>query len=124
MTFNLADLFELVVDAVPERTAMVTDTGRWSYADLDRRANQLANHLAAAGVGPNQHVGLMAYNGTEYVEGMLAAFKLARRPDQRQLPLCDRRAPPPVRRRRPGRAHLRTASSADGSPRWSPTCPA
>jgi acyl-CoA synthetase (AMP-forming)/AMP-acid ligase II len=76
VTFNLADLFELVVDAVADRTAMVTDTGRWTYAAIDERANRLANHLAAAGVRPNQHIGLMAYNGTEYVEGMLAAFKL------------------------------------------------
>jgi acyl-CoA synthetase (AMP-forming)/AMP-acid ligase II len=76
VTFNLADLFELVVDAVADRTAMVTDTGRWTYAAIDERANRLANHLAAAGVGLNQHIGLMAYNGTEYVEGMLAAFKL------------------------------------------------
>jgi 3-oxocholest-4-en-26-oate---CoA ligase len=76
VTFNLADLFELVVDTVPDRTAMVTDSGRWTYASIDERANRLANHLAAAGVRPNQHIGLMAYNGTEYVEGMLAAFKL------------------------------------------------
>ena len=76
MTFNLADLFECAADAVPERTAMVTDRGRFTYAALDERVNRLANHLAASGIGAGDHVGLMLLNGTEYVEGMLAAFKI------------------------------------------------
>jgi acyl-CoA synthetase (AMP-forming)/AMP-acid ligase II len=76
VSFNLADLFERVVDAAPERTAIAAGSRRLSYAGLDERANRLAHHLAGAGVEPNQHIGLMAVNGTEYVEGMLAAFKL------------------------------------------------
>ena len=76
MTFNLADLFEVVADAVPDRTALITDRGRFTYALLEERANRLAGVLAEAGVGAGDHVGLMLVNGTEYVEGMLAAFKL------------------------------------------------
>ncbi|GAC1315226.1 MAG: acyl-CoA synthetase [Acidimicrobiales bacterium] len=76
MTLNLADLFEVVADAVPDRVALVTDRGRFSYAQLEERSNRLAAVLAAAGVGPGDHVGLMLVNGTEYVEGMIAAFKL------------------------------------------------
>ena len=76
MTFNLADLFEVVADAVPDRTALVTDRGRFTYAQVEDRSNRLAHALAAAGVGPGDHVGLMLVNGSEYVEGMLAAFKL------------------------------------------------
>jgi acyl-CoA synthetase (AMP-forming)/AMP-acid ligase II len=76
LSFNLADLFERVVDAVPERTALVTGSRRLSYAELDERSNRLAYHLAGAGVRAGQHVGLMAVNDSEYVEGMLAAFKL------------------------------------------------
>ena len=76
MTLNLADLFEVVADAVPERVALVTDRGRFSYAQLEERSNRLAAVLASAGVGPGDHVGLMLVNGTEYVEGMIAAFKL------------------------------------------------
>src|SRR5207302_4537064 len=68
--------FELVVDAVPDRLAMVAGDRRLSYRDLDDRVNRLANHLVAAGVRPAQHVGLMMVNGTEYIEGMLAAFKI------------------------------------------------
>ena len=74
--FNLADLFEVVVDTVPEREALVAGDRRLTYADLDVRANRLANHLRAAGIGPGDHVGLQLVNGSEYLEGMLAAFKL------------------------------------------------
>ncbi|MCU1463903.1 MAG: AMP-binding protein [Acidimicrobiales bacterium] len=76
MEFNLADLFEAVVDAVPEREAIVDREMRLSYAALDERANRLAHALAAHGIGPGDHVGVWLYNGREYLETMLAAFKL------------------------------------------------
>jgi acyl-CoA synthetase (AMP-forming)/AMP-acid ligase II len=75
-TFNLADLFEVAAAAVPDREAAVCGSRRLTYADLDDRANRLASVLADAGVGVGDHVGLHLYNGTEYLEGMLAAFKL------------------------------------------------
>src|SRR6266498_5312086 len=74
--FNLADLFEAVADTVPAREALVCGATRLTYADLDDRATRLANALADRGVGPSDHVGLWLYNGNEYLEGMLAAFKL------------------------------------------------
>lgn len=76
MQFNLADLFESVVDAVPDGPALVCDDRRLTYAELDDRANRLAHHLAEAGVGPRDNVGLQLTNGTEYIEGMLACFKI------------------------------------------------
>ena len=74
--FNLADLFESVVDAVPDRLALVCGGRRLTYAELDRRANRLAHHLLAAGIGPGEHVGIHLHNSTEYLECMLAAFKI------------------------------------------------
>src|SRR5687768_7908138 len=76
MEFNLANVFEAVADGVPENEAMVCGDVRLTFADLDRRANQLAHALAARGIGAGDHVALHLYNGTEYIEGMLAAFKL------------------------------------------------
>jgi acyl-CoA synthetase (AMP-forming)/AMP-acid ligase II len=76
MEFNLADLFEAVADAVPDREAIVFGDVRLTYRDLDERATRLAHVLAAGGIGPGDHVGLWLYNGNEYLEGMLAAFKL------------------------------------------------
>ncbi|MBA3653214.1 MAG: acyl-CoA synthetase [Actinobacteria bacterium] len=73
---NLANLFEVVVDTVAQRDALVAADRRLTYAELDERINRLANHLIAQGVGPGDHMGLQLVNGTEYVEGMLAAFKL------------------------------------------------
>jgi acyl-CoA synthetase (AMP-forming)/AMP-acid ligase II len=76
MEFNLADLWEKVVDTVPEREALICGERRLTYADVDERANRLAHHLTAQGIGPGDHVALYLTNGTEYLEGMLAAFKL------------------------------------------------
>jgi 3-oxocholest-4-en-26-oate---CoA ligase len=76
MERNLADIFEVVVDAVPDREALVCGDRRLTYAALDERANRLADHLAGAGIGPGDHVAAYLYNGTEFVETMLAAFKL------------------------------------------------
>ena len=76
MTFNLADLFESVADAVPERIALVSTQRQLSFGELDRRATRLANCWQALGIGPGDHVGLQLHNGSEYLEGMLAAYKL------------------------------------------------
>jgi 3-oxocholest-4-en-26-oate---CoA ligase len=76
MEFNLADLWETVVDAVPDREALVCGDRRLTYAAADERINRLAHALAARGVEAGDHVGLYLYNGTEYLEGMLAAYKL------------------------------------------------
>ena len=73
---NLADLFEAVVDADPDREVLVVGDRRLTYRQLDERANRLAHVLADAGVGVGDTVGLQLANGSEYLEGMLAAFKL------------------------------------------------
>jgi acyl-CoA synthetase (AMP-forming)/AMP-acid ligase II len=75
-TFNLADLFESVADVVPDRLALVCGGRRLTYAQLDARANRLAHHLLALGIQPGEHVGVHLYNATEYLECMLAAFKV------------------------------------------------
>ena len=77
LTFNLADLFESVVVEVPEAVAIIAGPRRLTFAELNDRSNQLANVLTARGVGAGDFVGLLLTNGTEYIEGMLACFKLA-----------------------------------------------
>ncbi len=76
MEFNLADIFESVADAVSEREAIVCGDHRLTYAELDERATRLAHAMSKAGVKQGDHVGLYLYNGTEYMEGTLAAFKI------------------------------------------------
>ncbi len=74
--FNIADMYELVADKVPTRDAIVCGEQRASFAQLEQRANQLAHYLTSRGVGAGDHVGLYMYNCNEYLEGMLACFKL------------------------------------------------
>ena len=76
MEFNLADLFEAAVDAYPEREYLVAEGKRRTYAEMERRANRLAHHLAAQGIGPGDHVGIYSYNSVEWVETAWAVFKL------------------------------------------------
>ena len=82
--FNLADLFERVTDAAPDREAVVSHAPngsvsparRLTYRELDERSNRLAHALTELGVGAGDHIGLQLLNGSEYIEGMLAAFKI------------------------------------------------
>ncbi|MEI2817968.1 MAG: acyl-CoA synthetase [Microthrixaceae bacterium] len=81
MTWNLADLFETVVDVVPDREALVIPDalgGRrvFTFAELDARVNRLAHALAERGVKAGDKVGVYGHNGNEYVEAQWAAWKL------------------------------------------------
>ena len=60
----------------PDHEAFASEQRRLTYAELDARANRLAHHLAAQDVGPGDFVGLHLLNGSEYLEGMLATYKL------------------------------------------------
>ncbi|MCX4585815.1 acyl-CoA synthetase [Streptomyces sp. NBC_01481] len=82
MEYNLADLFESVVDVVPDREALVyidhPGTGaerRLTYAELDAAANRVAHHLIDAGLKPGEHLGLHLYNGVEYLQSVLGCLK-------------------------------------------------
>jgi acyl-CoA synthetase (AMP-forming)/AMP-acid ligase II len=80
--YNLADLFESVVDVVPGREALVyvdhPGTGaerRLTYAELDAAANRIGHHLIGSGIRPGEHVGLHLYNGVEYLQTVLGCLK-------------------------------------------------
>src|SRR5580698_4958032 len=76
MECNLADLFEAAVDAYTDREYLVANGKRRTYGEMEARANQLAHHLAAQGIGPGDHVGIYSYNSVEWVETAWAVFKL------------------------------------------------
>jgi len=75
-TYNLADQWEAIADRVGDREAVVAGERRLTYAQLEDRANRLANHLRANGIGPGDFVGCYLTNGTEYLETLLATFKI------------------------------------------------
>jgi 3-oxocholest-4-en-26-oate---CoA ligase len=76
MSFNLADLFEVVADAIPDRPALAVGDQRLTFAELDERTNRLAHHLRSIGVKPGDHVGLHLVNGLPFIEGIVACLKI------------------------------------------------
>ena len=79
-SYNYADLWESVWPLVAEREALVCGPQRRTYAQLAERANRLANHLRAAGIGPGDRIGLFLRNDAAYIEAMIAAFSLRATP--------------------------------------------
>ncbi|MEU5765156.1 acyl-CoA synthetase [Streptomyces asoensis] len=82
MEYNIADLFESVVDVAADREALVyvdhPGTGaerRLTYAELDAAANRIGHHLLDAGIRPGEHLGLHLYNGVEYLQTVLGCLK-------------------------------------------------
>ncbi|MFI5685193.1 acyl-CoA synthetase [Streptomyces sp. NPDC051636] len=82
MEYNLADLFESVVDVVPDREALVYvdhpgsgEERRLTYAELDAAANRVAHHLIDSGIRTGEHLGLHLYNGVEYLQTVLGCLK-------------------------------------------------
>ena len=75
-SLNFADVWEMAADACGDREALVCGQHRRTFAQLEERANRLAHHLVSLGVQPEDHVGLYLENCPEYLEAMLACFKL------------------------------------------------
>lgn len=86
--FNLGLVHERISAAVPDHECVVWRDRRLTYADITDRSRRLATFLHRAGLGTRterstleghesgqDHVALYLYNGNEYVEGMLGAYK-------------------------------------------------
>jgi amino acid adenylation domain-containing protein len=69
------ELFAGWVGTAPERTALVAPDGTVSYADLHARAEGLARHLTAAGVGPESVVGLCLPSGVAMTAAILGVWR-------------------------------------------------
>ncbi|HJP90455.1 MAG TPA: amino acid adenylation domain-containing protein, partial [Pyrinomonadaceae bacterium] len=72
---TLAQLFEAQVERTPEAVALIFDDERITYEELNRRANQLANHLVNLGIGPEQSVGVCMERSIEMVVAVLGVLK-------------------------------------------------
>jgi amino acid adenylation domain-containing protein len=68
-------LFEQCAARTPQATALVLGEARLDYRELDARANQLAWHLRALGVGPEARVGLCLERSLELGVAMLGVLK-------------------------------------------------
>ncbi|MFL5357820.1 amino acid adenylation domain-containing protein, partial [Archangium sp.] len=61
--------------AAPDSLAVASAEERLTYAELDRRANRLAQHLRALGVGPETRVGVLLERSVDMVTSLLATLK-------------------------------------------------
>ncbi|NJN95982.1 MAG: amino acid adenylation domain-containing protein [Anaerolineales bacterium] len=68
-------LFEAQAERVPQRTAVVFEGEALTYAELNRRANQLAHYLQALGVGPDTLVAIFVERSLDMIVGMLGILK-------------------------------------------------
>ena len=88
MAFNLAQVHEAVAAANPDRPAITWGDRTWTYAEVTERTRRFANALLDRGIGIHQErselaghqsgqdqVALYLYNGNEYLEAMIGAFK-------------------------------------------------
>jgi acyl-CoA synthetase (AMP-forming)/AMP-acid ligase II len=65
----LADLLVRAATLEPTRDAIVFPDGRFTYREVLGRALGIARGLLALGIKPGDHVGLLAPNAIEFVEG-------------------------------------------------------
>ncbi len=72
---RLHDLVEAQVARSPTAVAVVFDSQRLTYQELNQRANQLAHHLQTLGVRPEVTVGICLERSLEMVIALLAVLK-------------------------------------------------
>ena len=74
--------FEYWAEHTPDATALIVPAylqspeQRYSYADLNNKANQMAHYLAEKGVGHGHFLPIMLSRGADVIVGFLAALKL------------------------------------------------
>jgi acyl-CoA synthetase (AMP-forming)/AMP-acid ligase II len=86
--FNLARVSEAIAERIPDRVCVLTPQRRVTFAEMTARTRRLANYLTARGLtcrterarlanheSGQDHLALYMYNGVEYLEGMLGAYK-------------------------------------------------
>ena len=69
------ELFEERATSTPQAIALTYEGQSLTYAELNTRANRLARHLVARGVGPDERVGLCIERGLDMVVGLLGILK-------------------------------------------------
>ncbi|MGW0027490.1 acyl-CoA synthetase [Rhodococcus sp. NPDC003383] len=86
--FTLDRAASIVAAAIPDREMIVQGDRRFTFAQVDERARRFASFLHSQGLGCHTEradlaphevgqdlLGCLAYNGNEYIEGLLGAFR-------------------------------------------------
>lgn len=69
------ELFEAQVSRTPDAIAVVFDKDQFTYRELNRRANQLANYLRTLGIGPDTLVGVRMERSAQLIVAYLGIVK-------------------------------------------------
>ena len=72
---NVKYLIHRAAKAYPENLGLVFQNKRLSFAELNTRANQLANALLNRGVNKGDRIGILMRNCCEYIETDFALSK-------------------------------------------------
>ena len=72
---TLSELFAAQAARTPDAVAVVFEEHNLTYAQLDARADRLAHHLRALGVGPEVVVGLCLARSLDLIVGLLGILK-------------------------------------------------
>src|SRR5262249_19543287 len=87
--FNISRLFDQISERIPDRLCMVSAAGARTYGEYNQRVTAFAAFLRAHGLGSaprprseleqwesgQDHLGIMLYNGEEYMQAMLGCMK-------------------------------------------------
>ncbi|ANY69398.1 non-ribosomal peptide synthetase [Paenibacillus sp. BIHB 4019] len=73
--YTVQQLFELQVLRTPSQHAVIFNGRKWTYLELNARANRLARVLIAKGIGADKPVGIMSKPSLEMAAGVLAILK-------------------------------------------------
>ena len=73
---NLGHLLNNSASKYPERTAIISDEGRWTFKDLNERTNRLAAAMLNAGLKKGDRIAILLYNSSYFVEAYFAAVKV------------------------------------------------
>ena len=87
-SFGIGEIHEAIGASKPDELCLVFRDRRLTWADVTDRTRRLANHLLAEGLGCHterehlsgsesgqDHLAIYLFNGNEYLESMLGAFK-------------------------------------------------
>ena len=73
---SIQELFAKQAERVPDRPAVVDPNESWTFIELDRQSNQLANYLITGGIQPRDVVAIYAHRSAPLVLTLLAILKV------------------------------------------------
>lgn len=75
MSWQMADIWENIAQAIPDKPAIVDGDKRYSWAEYEDRAARVAQVYTDHGLKPGAKLAIYSYNSAEYMEAQFGAFK-------------------------------------------------